>query len=111
MPGRVSVKPAVSLSSSTRRVGDARRDEQRGDDDEAEAAVVEQAVEHHERRGRRRPREMPAESWLPASDGPIVSTCGSARTAIGSAPYFRLVARLSRLGLGEVAGDLRRCRR
>ena len=38
---------------------------------------------------------MPAESWLPASDGPTVSTGGSVSNGIGSAPYFRLVARLS----------------
>ena len=42
---------------------------------------------------------MPAESWLPASDGPIVSTVGSSSNAIGSAPYFRLVARLRAVGL------------
>ena len=38
---------------------------------------------------------MPAESWLPASDGPTVSTGGSVSNAIGSAPNFRLVARLA----------------
>ena len=53
------------------------------------------------------PAMMPAESWLPASDGPTVSTWRlSSSNAIGSAPYFRLVARLVRLGLGEVAADL-----
>ena len=29
---------------------------------------------------------MPAESWLPASDGPMVSTVGSFSNAIGSEP-------------------------
>ena len=48
---------------------------------------------------------IPAESWLPASDGPTVSTVGSSK-AIGRAPNFRLVARLLRRGLGEVAADL-----
>ena len=38
---------------------------------------------------------MPADSWLPANDGPTVSTGGSAWNWIGRAPNFRLVARLS----------------
>ena len=38
---------------------------------------------------------MPAWSWLPASDGPTSSTGGSFSKAMGSAPYLRLVARLS----------------
>src|SRR6478736_1785599 len=38
------------------------------------------------------PAQMPAESWLPASDGPIVSFFGSFSKATGSAPNFRLVA-------------------
>ena len=33
------------------------------------------------------PARMPAASWLPASEGPIVSTVGFANL-IGSAPYF-----------------------
>ena len=57
------------------------------------------------------PAVMPAESWSPASEGPIVSTAVSLLSkAIGSAPNFRLVARLLALDLGEVAADLRRCR-
>ena len=39
------------------------------------------------------PASRPASSWLPASDGPTVSTGGLGSKAIGSAPNFRLVAR------------------
>ena len=48
---------------------------------------------------------MPAASWLPASEGPIVSIAGLVNFS-GRAPYFSELDERARLGLGEVAGDL-----